>query len=352
MTNETVANLPIEQPAAPPCILSLCSRALTPADAAIDLAYCALWLAHEEMLAEEGKAREGASPEGVHQMRVATRRIRAICRAFGHVLPGKRFLAFNKQFKWLAGVLGEVRDIDVYQENLKGYAAEISDDDAAQLTDYHDHLQRRRRLAREKLVECLGGRRYAKLKHRFARVLGRGPSRAARKAAGGTTIAAAAAQFIGKQHQRVLRDGRAITDDSPEAALHRLRIQCKRLRYLFEIFQPIYGKPLKSPIKRLKSLQAVLGDLQDAHVATQQLRAFAEQVPARAGSRGLLLALGQLISAQQQHAAAHRKAFEKAWKKFDRGVSRKKLIKVLGEPQVEEAPPPGPAVAPTTEQAP
>jgi CHAD domain-containing protein len=207
-------------------------------------------------------------------------------------------------------------------------------------------------LARAKLIECLAGQRYAKLKDRFARALGRGPSRAARKAAAGTTIAAAAVRCIGKQLKRVRREGRAITDESPASSLHGLRIQCKRLRYLFELLQPVYGKSLKPAIKRLRSLQTVLGDFQDAQVATQRLRAFAEQAPARAASRGLLLALGQLISAQQQHAAAHRQAFRKAWKKFDRGVSRKKLIKMLGEPQAEKAPPAAAAMAPAIEQPP
>ena len=111
-----------------------------------------------------------------------------------------------------------------------------------------------------------------------------------------------------------------------------MRIQCKRLRYLFEFFHPIYGNALKPEIKRLRKLQDVLGEFQDACVATEQLRQYAEGVPMRTRNRGQLIALGQLISGQDRQAATRRADFARVWKRFDRKGGRKAVIGRLGEP--------------------
>ena len=89
-----------------PLTKELRERNLSPADPAIQLAYQCLQERFEEMLAEEPKAWEGLDPEGVHQMRVATRRLRAAFRAFKDVLPAKPILAYNREFRRAAAVLG------------------------------------------------------------------------------------------------------------------------------------------------------------------------------------------------------------------------------------------------------
>ena len=269
-----------------PYVRRLHEQELSTADPAAHLAYCCLLEQFEEMLKQEPKAWEGLDPEGVHQMRVCTRRLRAAFRAFRDVLPANAVRSFNLEFKWVASVLGKVRDLDVYRDNLDHYAAEVPVADAAHAGDYERHLDDQWRKARGRLVVCLTSRRYERLKDRFARFLMRGPSRRAMKAFGGETIGDAARQLIGRRYKALCRDGRAITPVSPSDSLHAVRIQCKRLRYLFEFFAPIYGNVLKPEIKRLRKLQDVLGEFQDACVATEQLRQYAEGVPMRTRNRG------------------------------------------------------------------
>ncbi len=313
-----------------PLTKELRERNLSPADPAIQLAYQCLQERFEEMLAEEPKAWEGLDPEGVHQMRVATRRLRAAFRAFKDVLPAKPILAYNREFRRAAAVLGEVRDLDVYQDNLKHYAAEIPAGDAAHLNDYQQHLTEQRRNARKRLVAYLTSRRYCRLKDRFARFLERGPSRRAMNAHDATTICDAVRQLVARRYSRVLRDGRAIRYGVPDESYHALRIQCKRLRYLFEFFQPIYGKALRPAIKRLKKLQDVLGEFQDACAATDQLREYADRVSIRAGHRGQLIALGQLMNGQRRQAEGRRGDFGDAWKRFDCKGRRKRILAAFG----------------------
>ncbi len=118
---------------------ALRERAPGPADPAIHLAYGRLLEQFEEMIIEEPRAWEGLDPEGVHKMRVATRRLRSALRAFKKVLPAS-ILSFNGEFKWLAAILGGVRDLDVAMGNLRHFLSEIPPEDAAHLDDYQQYL--------------------------------------------------------------------------------------------------------------------------------------------------------------------------------------------------------------------
>lgn len=266
------------------------------------LAYCYFSARFEELLAEEPAARCRA--EGVHRMRVATRRIRAALRAFKGILPAAPRKAFNRDVKWVARVLGDVRDLDVYRDDLQHYSAELAAEDAACLSDYQEHLAEQRHQARKELLACLSSHRYQQLRHRWAQFLQRRPIMSKLEK---LSIRDAATRIIGKQYKRVLRDGRAITRHSPDDALHELRIDAKRLRYSFEIFQLVCGESLKPFIKRLKELQDTLGEFQDGRVATESLRQYANSVPMRAANRCELIALGQLLCVQLRRVTEARR---------------------------------------------
>ena len=311
-------------------LLALREQPLGTRDPAINLAHRCLLERFEEMLAEQQRAWEGVDPEGVHQMRVATRRIRAAFRAFKGVLPADSIKEFNGQFKWVGNVLGAVRDLDVYQDNLQHYTAEIPEEDGVCLIDYQQHLAELWQNARNNLLACLSSQRYLELLEGFTEFLKRSPVKTAAKTSRTLSIGDAATRLIGKQYKKVLHNGRAIMPESPDESLHSLRMDCKRQRYLFEFFQPIYGKPLRPFIKQLKKLQDVLGEFHDACVATQRLRQYAECVPMQIKNRVQLIALGQLIYAQGQQAADRRARFHETWKRFDRKGQRTRIVHLLG----------------------
>ncbi len=91
------------------------------------------------MIAQEPRAWEGLDPEGVHKMRVATRRLRSALRAFKKVLPAS-IRSFNSEFKWLAAALGGVRNINVAMGNLPHFLSELPPEDAAYMDDYQQYL--------------------------------------------------------------------------------------------------------------------------------------------------------------------------------------------------------------------
>ena len=317
-------------PSSTPFVEMLRERAPAPADPAIHLAYGRLLEQFEEMVAQEPRAWEGLDPEGVHKMRVATRRLRSALRAFKKVLPAS-IRSFNGEFKWLAAVLGGVRDLDVARGNLPHFLSEIPEEDAAHLDDYQQHLADRWREERRHLLACLAGRRYGRLKAGFAERLERGPSARVMETLGSITVGEAAQLLIGKRYRGVLRRGREITSASSDESLHALRIRCKRLRYLLEFFRPTYGELLKAEVIRLKELQDVLGEFQDACVAGQLLRRYAEGLPMNSGNRGQLMALDQLIAGQDRRAATRRADFADAWERFDSTGGRVGLLTRLAE---------------------
>lgn len=309
-------------------IQQLKDRRPTAKDPLTHLACRSLLIAFEQMLVQEPHAWEGLDKGGVHQMRVAIRRIRAALRAFKRVLPDTDRRTFNREFKWLARELGSVRDLDVNLVNFADYASSVRADDLVALEAYQTHLETLHRRARGNLVTCLSSSRYRHLVNSFINFLTRvqaPPVHIGRS----VTVAASARRLLGRHYKTVIRDGRNIHSETPELALHQLRIECKRLRYLFEFFRPAYGKDFTPHVKRLKQLQDVLGELHDANVAEHQLRTYAEHVPMEPEHRNQLIVLGQLIHSQRAVASARRAAFHKVWRQFDIVAGRKQLINTI-----------------------
>ncbi len=283
----------------------------------------------DKLLHQESQVQEGSNPEGVHQMRVATRCIRAAFRAFRKFLPVSKTKIFNREFKWIASVLGEVRDLEVYRGNLERDTGKLAEEDSVFLNDYYQHLDNQLQQARTRLLECLRSERYSQLKISFAEFLKQGLSQSSGKPISSNTIRAIARKALRKQYKTVLRKGRAITPDSSGSLLHELRIECKRLRYLLVVFRPLYGKNLNQPTKQLKRLQRVLGEFQDTQVAIQNIRTYANRLPMQTENRGQLVTLGQLIYVQQMQGAKQRTAFNKVWQHFDSKNFRKKILGTL-----------------------
>ena len=316
----------------PPCTESIREVFLPGPDEDISrLAYYVLHKQLIEMLHHEGEAWEGLEPEGVHQMRVATRRIRAGLRLFQDSLPSNRIDSLIRDFRWLADLLGEVRDLDVYFENYEKYQAMLNQEDGAELSPFRDVLQQQWNRARKKLIAGLESKRYARLVERFKGFAEKQANRAGnRQERDSRIISKAGPNLASRRLKRVLKIGRSVASDSPLELLHELRINCKKLRYAYEFFEPVFGAKVKKLIVPLKNLQDILGNHQDAIVAGEKLREYAELIPVRKKNLGLLLALGQLVSNKQQVAEKLRKDFAKAWRKFDTKALRKRHRRVFG----------------------
>ena len=271
----------------------------------------------KQLKQQEPFAWEAVHVEGVHQLRVTTRRIRAALRAFANVLPKKAARRLRADIQWLTKTLGPVRDLDVQLENLQNYRATLPDAQGPALNRYQLHLERDRRAAHARLLHALASNRFIELDEHFDRML----AKATRKASAdwGISTQQAASDQVLPLLKDVLRKGSAIKAASPAAKLHKLRIQIKRLRYQLEFLLTPYGTPARKTLKALTRLQDSLGAFQDANVALDHLQTYCQHTNLdRIERRTFKL----LMAKEREDAAVRRQQYAKCWSRFEKRALR------------------------------
>ncbi|GIF19263.1 CHAD domain-containing protein [Actinoplanes tereljensis] len=197
-------------------------------------------------------------PESVHKMRVATRRLRSTLKTFKRSFPG--FEEVGDELKWLADLLGQVRDGQVQKGKLLAGVEESGDQFTAVAARIRQHLDDQVDRGRAALDESLESERYLALLDRIDRL-------ADRPGKGEPDPIKRAAKSLAKADgllDQALADG-------VDAELHDARKAYKRARYAVEVFAGAAGKPGKQLVNALTDLQDVLGAHQDSVVARELL---------------------------------------------------------------------------------
>ncbi|NUT51591.1 MAG: CHAD domain-containing protein, partial [Saccharothrix sp.] len=205
--------------------------------------------------------------DAVHRMRVATRRMRSALQAYGAVVDRDRTRELTDELKWLAGVLGEARDLEVLRDRFEGHVAQLDDDLVlgpvkALLTRHFAPLEA---AARKAAVAALDSGRYFALLDAVDALLADPPftAAAARKPA------KVLPGLIRRTHRRLAVRVEGAHDD---VGLHEARKAAKRLRYAVEVAEPAFGKRARKYRKEVKAVQELLGEHQDGVVARPVLR--------------------------------------------------------------------------------
>ena len=142
-----------------------------------------------------------------------------------------------------------------------------------------------------------------------------------------------ASERIWKIYKRVMKEGASIHDESPAEDLHKLRISCKKLRYLIEFFQSLYNpKLIKQLVGAMKNLQDNLGEHNDLHVQVDKLKGFsAELQKQRTLSKETRQALSILVEHLEELQLQHRADFAASFEKLS-GKAVKRQFKHLFKP--------------------
>ena len=252
--------------------------------------------------AQAGKWDE--DPEEIHQARVASRRLRAALRVFKDLLPDE-IVALQPELKWIAGLLGGVRDLDVQVQRLHATSAELGI--AADAIPYGGWLEALRGRALASLDEGLRTARFTQLVTNLENLELPIPED------GQQLMAEAVAPGRLRQTAKKLRkQAHLVNRTVPDAVVHRARIRAKRLRYAAEFFEPIYGKRARRLIRATTDLQDLLGDHQDSVVNTGHVHE-ALATAAAAWPAETSLALGRLVQWEAQHCAQLRHRFRTAY---------------------------------------
>jgi CHAD domain-containing protein len=226
-----------------------------------------------KMLEHENGSRTGKDIEDVHDMRVATRRMRSAIRLLKPYFKAKDIRVFNRHLRRLAWALGDVRDLDVMIEQLGRYQAGLEADRQAALQPVIDELDRRRQFAREELNAHLDSKTYRRFVKSFTEFLTQ-PVPEARPAHDGEVTPFQVRHVLPLLISERLAAVRAYDTILPAAepkTLHMLRIEFKRLRYVLSLFQDVLGAQAKEVIEEIKTIQDHLGHLNDSAVARARL---------------------------------------------------------------------------------
>jgi len=270
--------------------------------ARISIAAALETMTHELQAARAGKIR------GVHQVRVATRRLRAALELFHDALPRRAALALTEDLAELARAVGPVRDLDVLAEAIAQRGRKIDAALEPAVATILRHVRERRSASHALLVAALDGSGTRRLTERLA-LLARGH--------GGATapMSAVAADLVRPLAQKVARAGRGVDVSATPAALHRLRIKVKRLRYALEVLDGLGADAARKLARRLAALQRLLGDQRDA---TNQRAWLADEMPAFVGDAEALVAVGAIGEALRRRAKRFLRDVPAACARIDR----------------------------------
>jgi CHAD domain-containing protein len=209
--------------------------------------------------------RHDSHPEILHQFRVGIRRTRSLLDDIRDVFDPETVAGFQRDFRWLGRLTGPVRDLDVLTNKLGRYARKLPEPERRALAAVHAAIAARRSAARESLLAALGSERYAVLTAHWPLFLSKPPPKLG--ALGEATLASAVTPAIEHLHRRVLKRGRKLEPASTDNVVHRVRIDCKRLRYLLEQSASLYPEaPASRLLGELRKLQEVLGNFNDCRV--------------------------------------------------------------------------------------
>ena len=262
-------------------------------------------------------------PDSVHQMRVTVRRLRAALQSFRGIVsePGTRHL--RAELKWLGGVLGGARDTEVLASHLHATLAAAPTEQVlgpaqARITA---HFAQREASSRKAVLEAFDSDRYRALSAALGRLLASPPLTPQAAEPARTALPLAVGRAYRRTRRRMLLANQEPAGKQHDAALHETRKAAKRARYAAEAAAPALGKKggkqARRFAKRMKKVQSVLGDHQDAviaQVAARDIGVHAHLAGENAFSFGLLheRAHQQALASEKQVPHVWRRARRKA----------------------------------------
>ncbi|WP_227983290.1 CHAD domain-containing protein [Nocardia spumae] len=213
--------------------------------------------------------------DSVHQMRVATRRLRSVLRSYRKVFHRGDIDALRDELRWLAGVLGTARDAEVRAQRFAALLDEYPDVEhhlghrlvGAERAAYAD--------AHRMVLDALDGARYARLRSELRRMRTDPPLRRHIAERDAHRVFFAAVRADRDRLDRLVCAEPDVDDADRVEILHEIRKAAKRLRYCAEAATDVLDGPAAEIARHAKRVQSVLGDHRDAIEAVAAIATYA-----------------------------------------------------------------------------
>lgn len=256
-------------------------------------------------------------PGGVHQMRVATRRLRSLLQTFAPMFRGEDVATLRTELTWLAGELGVARDAEVMREEI---AAAIRDEDGAANSGaaIEARMDDGYRAAHAGLRDVLDSDRYRRLVLDLHRFVDDPPLSARADKRARRVLPRRAGKAFARVRAAVTHAREAETPRERDLALHEARKAAKRARYAGEALTDAFGEPAALFAARMEDVQEELGEYQDSVV----MRARLGELAAAETSPGTAFLYGRLHAREERRGELALERFEGAWE-----AARKKSVR-------------------------
>lgn len=286
----------------------------------------------EAMLANEEGTRTGEDIEDLHDMRVATRRMRAALHIAEPYLSGRTVERVGRELRTVARALGAVRDLDVLIEHARHFRYELPAGTQAGMDGLLAAWDDERERARRKLLRLLESRDYARFTHHMAAFLDE--TDAAPDDADGAVpyqVRHVAGSAVWARYEAV-RAYETLMDHATVPQLHALRITGKYLRYTLEFFSEVLPADAGALIRDVVGMQDELGLLHDADVAAGLIRNYLAESPRKKGKRGAVApppGLADYLADREATVAHTRDHFGATWATLTSPAWRARLAAAL-----------------------
>lgn len=304
-------------------------QSVTPDDTMAEAGRKVLLAETVKMLKHEQGSRTGEDIEDVHDMRVATRRMRSALRLLEPYFKQKAITSLDRNLRKLARLLGGVRDLDVMIEDLRQGITAMPDHTEG-LEKAIAFLDARRRKARSALNRFFDRGGYRKFVEDYAAFL-TSPGKGAREAEVVQPVKLRhVLPTMVYHHLGAVRAYGDVIEEADMPTLHALRIEFKRLRYVISLFGEVLGAGVEEFVTELKAIQDHLGRLNDLAIARDHLANLLDEfdgdddAPVRA-------ALNAYLSAIDAQTDGLRSGVNPVWTRFNtKKVQRLLAMAVAG----------------------
>lgn len=269
--------------------------------------------------------------EFLHDFRVALRRTRAGLSLIKRVLPPEITETFKKEFADLGRVTGPARDLDVYLLYEKDYKSRLPASLRGGVETFFADIRARRERAHKELVRSLSSPEYRAMISRWHDYLHSDDGGEATENSE-LPVKDLAGKIILRSYRRILKDGKAIGPSSSDEKMHRLRIQCKKLRYSLEFFASLFPPDdIRIVVGQLKKLQNNLGAFNDLSVQQQMLHQYLARLrPGSGKNQQQASAIGGLLTSLHHEQQQVREAFFPKFRRFSRSINTELYKKLFG----------------------
>ncbi|NLP11496.1 CHAD domain-containing protein [bacterium] len=285
------------------------------------------------LLQNERGLRHDWDVEFLHDFRVAIRRARSVISLFKKNLPAKKLDALRRDFRLLSEATNPLRDLDVQLLRRPLYHKLLP-------TSLHPGLEKLlRAIARERqkeylrFVRVLNGAAYQRIKKQWLFSLEQDKTEWASRPAGRLPIRQEVAKLVWKKFGQLQKMKKEDWRNADDEALHRMRIETKKLRYLLEFFSSLFPQPAMAPLlEQLRQVQDHLGHLNDLAVQQVKLLDHLQKSSPLLRHPQTIAAIGALVAVLHQEQEQWKNALAETMEPFFASSHKKSYRKLFREP--------------------